>query len=104
MIFFDGKRDSLHHILKTLDDFQKLSGLAMNKEKLALYTAGLNPSKTNSINSFGFLRGLLPFMYLGLPLMHKKLRNSEYSPLIVPYLRDLVLSLLELSLSREDCS
>ncbi|KAL1192363.1 Secreted RxLR effector protein 78 [Cardamine amara subsp. amara] len=82
MIFFDGKTLSLHNISEALQEFQNLSGLAMNKEKSALYTADLNPMETTLISSFGFQSGSLPFRYLRLPLMHRKIRISEFSPLM----------------------
>lgn len=82
MIFFDGKRRSLQNISATLEEFQHLSGLAMTKQKSALYTAGLNHLEVSSISSLGFQNGSLPFRYLGLPLMHRKFRVSEFSPLI----------------------
>lgn len=54
----------------------------MNKEKTHLFYACLNPSESTGLATYGFPVGSLPVRYLGLPLMHRKLRISEYAPLI----------------------
>lgn len=54
----------------------------MNREKSWIYTVGLNPQESEETTSFGFLNGYFPFRYLGLPLLHRKLRRTDYSPLI----------------------
>ncbi|KAL1222313.1 putative ribonuclease H protein [Cardamine amara subsp. amara] len=82
MIFFDGKEASLAGISKTLQDFQELSGLGINRNKTMLFHAGLNPQESRSILNLGFLIGSMPIRYLGLPLLHRRLRRSDYSPLI----------------------
>ncbi|XP_013709779.2 uncharacterized protein LOC106413574 [Brassica napus] len=82
MIFFDGTSNSLHGITETLDDFASWSGLYMNRHKTELFHAGLNQVKSTAIAAFGFPIGSLPIRYLGLPLMHRKLRISEYEPLL----------------------
>lgn len=82
MIFFDGRSDSLHGISECLEDFASWSGLVMNRNKTELYSAGLDLSETNALVAYGFPTGTLPVRYLGLPLMSRKLRISEYEPLI----------------------
>ncbi|CAA7048764.1 unnamed protein product [Microthlaspi erraticum] len=82
MIFFDGSSSSLHGISETLDDFSSWSGLCMNQEKTHLYHAGLDHMEAAAITSYGFPIGSFPIRYLGLPLMHRKLKISEYSPLL----------------------
>lgn len=82
MIFFDGQCGSLRHISATLERFATWSGLSMNRNKTELFTAGLNPTETTDINSLGFSAGSLPVRYLGLPLMHRKLRICDYKPLL----------------------
>ncbi|XP_013678980.1 uncharacterized protein LOC106383417 [Brassica napus] len=74
-------QESLQTITSTLDNFNDMSGLRMNRDKTELFLAGLNPEETEAMNIFGFQKGSLPIKYLGLPLMHKKLWKSEYSPL-----------------------
>lgn len=82
MIFFDRSEFSLHGINEALDDFASWSGLQMNREKTNLYHAGLNQEDSLAIARHGFEVGKLPIRYLGLPLMHRKLRLAEYEPLI----------------------
>lgn len=82
MIFFDGAHSSLLGIFEALQDFQKLSGLGINRNKTTLFHAGLNLLESDTISQFGFQLGSLPIRYLGLPLLHRKLRRSDYSPLI----------------------
>ncbi|WZY76441.1 hypothetical protein YC2023_022825 [Brassica napus] len=82
MVFYDGSSSSLHGISETLDDFAMWSGLEINHNKSELFTAGLSQLETITSMSYGFPIGTLPIRYLGLPLMHRKLRISEYSPLL----------------------
>lgn len=82
MVFYDGSNSSLHGISETLDDFSSWSGLEINQSKSELFTAGLDQLETNTSMNYGFLMGSLPICYLGLPLMHRKLRVSEYSILL----------------------
>ncbi|KAJ0261541.1 Reverse transcriptase zinc-binding domain-containing protein [Hirschfeldia incana] len=82
MIFFDGQSGSLQQIVATLERFASWSGLTVNRSKSELYSAGLNPEETLVLRSHGFSIGSLPVRYLGLPLMHKKLRISDYRPLL----------------------
>ena len=82
MIFFDGTEASLHGINETLDDFASWSGLHMNRDKTHLFHAGLSDLEAVAISRHGFPIASLPIRYLGLPLMHRKLRISEYEPLL----------------------
>lgn len=81
LILFDGTAHSLQGIASSLDSFKSLYGLSMNKEKTEVFTTGLNPEEAKYLNNFGFQRGSLPLRYLGLPLLHRKLRKADYSPL-----------------------
>lgn len=82
MVFYDGSSSSLHGISETLDDFASWSGLEINQSKSELFTAGLDQQEANTTMRYGFPMGSLPIRYLGLPLMHRKLKVSEYSLLL----------------------
>lgn len=82
IIFFDGGSSSLHGINETLDDFAGWSGLNMNREKTELFLAGVDEVELLAIANYGFPSASLPIRYLGLPLMCRKLKVSEYSPLL----------------------
>lgn len=55
----------------------------MNITKTELFTAGLDQSESAAIASYGFPCGQFPIRYLGLPLMSRKLKISEYAPLMI---------------------
>ncbi|XP_010445560.1 PREDICTED: uncharacterized protein LOC104728245 [Camelina sativa] len=59
-----------------------MSGLQMNKQKTELFHVGLSQEDSTAISGFGFQFGTLPIWYLGLPLLHRKLRKQDYSPLM----------------------
>ena len=50
--------------------------------KSQLFHAGLTQTETTEILAYGFPIGSLPIRYLGLPLMSRKLRISEYDSLL----------------------
>lgn len=81
MVFFDGSSSSLQGVSDTMDLFASWSGLKMNCEKTQLFTAGLEPADSAFMLNSGFAIGSLPIRYLGLPLMSRKLRVSEFSSL-----------------------
>lgn len=82
MIFFDGCSNSLHGISECLDDFASWSGLHMNTAKTELFTTGIDQVESGVIEAYGFSKGSLPIRYLGLPLVSRKLKISEYAPLM----------------------
>ncbi|KAG7552255.1 Reverse transcriptase domain [Arabidopsis thaliana x Arabidopsis arenosa] len=82
MVFFDGGSSSLHGISEALDDFASWSGLQVNKNKTNLYLAGTDQSEALAISRYGYPASTLPVRYLGLPLMSRKLKISEFEPLI----------------------
>lgn len=54
----------------------------MNRDKTELFYAGVSQEETTALSANGFTIGSLSIRYLGLPLMHRKLKISEYSPMI----------------------
>jgi len=78
MVFFYGGSYSLHWICETLDDFAAWSGLRVNKDKSQLFHAGLGLLERNSLYEYGFPVGTFPIRYLGLPLMSRKLFESDH--------------------------
>lgn len=54
----------------------------MNKNKTELFCSGLSDEESLAIATFGFNVGSLPIRYLGLPLMSRKLRISDYDALL----------------------
>lgn len=82
MIFFYDGSSSLHGISEALGDFASWSGLCINRDKTHLFFAGPNSLETSAITSYDFPVGSIFIRYLGVPLMHRKLRISEYEPFL----------------------
>ena len=83
MVFVDGSKKSIEGVLSVFDAFAVHSGLKISLEKSTLYTAGVDTILKESIlQQFSFEHGELPVRYLGLPLLTKRMKASDYSPLI----------------------
>lgn len=83
LIFFDGEEGSLRGILSILDEFKEGSGLAVNRDKTALFLNGGDIQvNIDMATSLGLQQGSLPVRYLGVPLTFRKLRKQDYQPLI----------------------
>ena len=81
MVFFNDISNSLHGNTECLDHFAFWSGLYTNYSKTELFHSDLSPTEADELSSYVFSIGSLPIRYLGLPLMSRKLRISEYEPL-----------------------
>ncbi|XP_019100906.1 PREDICTED: uncharacterized protein LOC109132897 [Camelina sativa] len=82
MIFFDGSATSLQEIASLLEEFKLLSGLSMNRDKSTLFVAGVPENLRAQMQQQGFSIGSFPVRYLGMPLLHRKPRKNDYSPLL----------------------
>lgn len=82
MVLFDEELESLQNISATLELFSNWLGLTMNRSTTELFIARLNQVEATDITNLGFSLGSLLVRYLGLPLMHRKLRICDYRPLI----------------------
>ncbi|CAK8572717.1 unnamed protein product [Lathyrus sativus] len=70
-------------MMKTYGKFSKATRLAVNQQKCRIYCAGMDElTKQNIIKASGFQEGQLPFKYLGVPVIGKKLSVRHYAPLI----------------------
>ena len=67
MILYDGKLSSLLGINSVLSFFKNLTGLEMNTEKSAVYTAGLDDIESEETRAFGFVNGTFPLSLPGSP-------------------------------------
>ncbi|XP_019092278.1 PREDICTED: uncharacterized protein LOC109129106 [Camelina sativa] len=83
MVLSDGQVRSIEDIVSVFEKFAKISGLRISMEKSIIYLGGLNEFERQEVmNSFSFAVGQLPVRYLGLPLVTKRLTESDYAPLI----------------------
>ena len=63
--------------------FEQFSGLQVNKQKSAIFMAGLSDDiKTDFLNTTGFGLGRFPMKYLGVPLISTRLSQSDCQPLL----------------------
>lgn len=83
LIFSDGKRDSVHGILKVFDEFASYSGLKISLEKSTIFIAGVGVEEMADIlTHFPLESGTLPVRYLGLPPLTKRMTVNDYNPLV----------------------
>lgn len=83
LLFFDGTDQSLQGLLAILEDFNKCSGLGINRSKTAVFFDGGDASRNRtSAAAHGISQGSFPIRYLGVPLTTKKLRRQDYQPLL----------------------
>ncbi|XP_059654960.1 uncharacterized protein LOC132301748 [Cornus florida] len=67
---------------RTLVHFEKLSGLAVNKDISELYFTSSVRRRSVVVRALGCKVGSLPFNYLGLPISGKMLRRQDCTSLI----------------------
>lgn len=83
LVFFDGTEESLRGILGIMEDFMKVSGLSMNRQKTELLIDGGSNTRCRELaNRVGVAQGSLPVKYLGVPLSSRRLRKTDFQPLL----------------------
>lgn len=83
LIFFDGSEESLRGILQILEDFKKVSGLSINREKTEFLLDGGSNERCRALaEAVGIAHGSLPVRYLGVPLSSKKMKKPDFQPLL----------------------
>ena len=83
LIFFDGSEESLAGIMSILEEFKAVSGLRINKEKTGLLLDGGCSARCQEMaERLGIKQGALPIRYLGVPLSAKKVKKSDFQPLL----------------------
>lgn len=83
LVFFDGSEDSLRGVLSIMEDFKRISGLSMNRQKTELLIDGGSNIRCRDLaNNLGLAQGSLPVKYLGVPLSSRKLKKSDFQPLL----------------------
>ena len=77
-LFAGGTTSSVRFIMDELNRFENFSGLQVNKEKSAIFLAGICDAIRNEmLNITGFSLGRLPMKYLGIPLLSTRLSHSD---------------------------
>lgn len=82
-IFTRGDSDSVGLVCKVLEKFANTSGLKANALKSNIFLAGVEEQvREDIIQATGYLKGSLPFRYLGIPLSGEYLKMDDYAPLL----------------------
>ena len=82
-LFVGGTTSSVRVIMDELNRFENFSGLQVNKQKSAIFLAGISDAiKNEMLNITGFSLGRLPMKYLGVPLLSTRLSHNDCQPLI----------------------
>nr|XP_009614124.1 uncharacterized protein LOC104107107 [Nicotiana tomentosiformis] len=83
LLFAKENLNSITALRKCFSQFSEASGLQANLGKSCVYFGGVKKEIQDSILShLAFVRGTLPFKYLGVPLSTKKLTLLQWQPLI----------------------
>lgn len=79
----DHNLEHARNVKLLLTAFEQMSGLKINFHKSELFCYGLAKEyDLNYSHLFGCGIGSLPFKYLGIPMTHRRLRNSEWQSVI----------------------
>ena len=79
IIFLDNDLEKAKNLKFLLCAFEQLSGLKINFHKSELFCYGEAKDLEHEYsNLFGCALGALPFTYLGIPMHHKRLSNSDW--------------------------
>ena len=82
-LFAGGTKFSVQVIMDELNMFEEFSGLQVNKQKSAIFIAGVNGEvKSELLNTIGFRLGSFPMKYLGVPLISTRLSHGDCQPLL----------------------
>ncbi|XP_021774069.1 uncharacterized protein LOC110738019 [Chenopodium quinoa] len=82
IIFAHGDIRSISYVVRALRTFEAISRLGANADKIAIYFGNVNPGEKAAILDLsGFVEGVAPFKYLGIPLNARYLRVTDFDGL-----------------------
>ena len=83
VVFLDHNLDQARNVKLLLTAFEQMSGLKINFHKSELFCYGLAKDHEMDYSClFGCGIGSFPLKYLGIPMTHRRLRNSEWQCVI----------------------
>jgi hypothetical protein len=79
IIFMKNDIEEAKNMKLVLNAFEQLSGLKINFHKTELFCYGeAQESEREYSQIFGCDMGIFPFRYLGIPMLHRKLKNTDW--------------------------
>ena len=79
VVFLDHNIGQAKNVKLLLTAFEQMSGLKINFHKSELFCYGMAKDCESQYSQlFGCDVGTMPFKYLGIPMTHRRLRNSEW--------------------------
>lgn len=79
IIFMENDIEEAKNMKLVLNAFEQLSGLKINFHKTELFCYGAaQESEREYSQIFGCDMGIFPFRYLGIPMHHRKLKNTDW--------------------------
>ncbi|XP_020271107.1 uncharacterized protein LOC109846292 [Asparagus officinalis] len=83
LLFAKGDLYSIQKLYQCVKDFSDTTGLEANLDKCSIYFGGVDDAIKTEIKDFlGFSEGAIPFRYLGVPLICKRLTHVDCNPLL----------------------
>ncbi|XP_020245111.1 uncharacterized protein LOC109823237 [Asparagus officinalis] len=83
LLFAKGDLYSIQKLYQCVKDFSDTAGLKANLDKCSIYFGGVDDSSKTEIKNFlGFSEGVIPFKYLGVTLICKRLTHVDCNPLL----------------------
>ncbi|CAN1162171.1 LINE-1 reverse transcriptase homolog [Linum perenne] len=84
LVFKNGTESGVNGIRNVLAEFYQMSGLQLNPDKSEIFFSRSVSSNVRMaiVRSSGFIEGLLPVRYLGVPLTSGKLRSADCGILV----------------------
>ncbi|XP_074297848.1 uncharacterized protein LOC141628638 [Silene latifolia] len=83
LIFCKGDVRTVFIVMEAFKRFSNASGLNINSKKSDFYCNWMSPALVQKVlHGTGFKRGDLPFRYLGVKILHKRLTNTDCNILV----------------------
>lgn len=84
LIFANGKKKSIRMLIKTLKQYEDWSGQLINKEKSSIFLSKriAYARRRSLLRMTGFVEGVFPSIYLGVPLVSGRLKARALEPLV----------------------
>ncbi|XP_074305576.1 uncharacterized protein LOC141640796 [Silene latifolia] len=83
LLFSRGDHFSMKVLMRAMKTFELASGLAVNQDKSEIYMNVVGSAdKSKILQTSGFVAGVFPFKYLGIPISYKRLSVGDCNKLV----------------------